>query len=186
VPNASQSGNYLSEADWFDYSIGSENGTGTGNGHFDQITQNVWRYFSDCLLYWLDQTGCPSNTPPNLTASRGIGGLRADFGQGLAPQCWEYIINKVRCRKWDFVFMTESLDGGAVTYRSNRHFDVLNENLIFSLQSAAVASDYRSAFDARRTAYGQSVVLLNNDSHDEQSYADPFEALIRYMACSAD
>ena len=35
VPNASQSGNYLSEADWFDYSIGSESGTGTGNGHFD-------------------------------------------------------------------------------------------------------------------------------------------------------
>ena len=36
VPNSSQSGNYLSEADWFDYSIGSENGTGTGNGHFDR------------------------------------------------------------------------------------------------------------------------------------------------------
>ena len=185
VPNASQSGNYLSEADWFDYSIGDESSTGTGNGHFDQITQNVWRYFSDCLLYWLDQTGCPSNTPPNLTASRGIGGLRADYGQGLAPQCWEYIINKVRCRKWDFVFMTESLDGGAVTYRSNRHFDVLNENLIFDLQNAATASDYRNDFDERRTAYGQSVILLNNDSHDEESYSDPFEALIRYMACGA-
>ncbi len=185
VPNASQSGNYLSEADWFDYSIGNENNTGAGNGHFDPVTQNVWRYFSDCLLYWLDKTGCPSNTPPNLTANLGIGGLRADFGQGLAPQCWEYIINKVRCRKWDFVFMTESLDGGAVTYRSNRHFDVLNENIIFDLQSAAVAGDYRNAFDARRTAYGQSLILLNNDSHDEQSYADPFEALIRYMACGA-
>jgi glycosidase len=206
VPNASQSGNYLSEADWFDYSIGSEEGTGTGpapwssagipsgvasayystgQGHFDQVTQNVWRYFSDCLLYWLDKTGCPSNTPPNLTASRGIGGLRADFGQGLAPQCWEYIINKVRCRKWDFVFMTESLDGGVVTYRSNRHFDVLNENIIFDLQNAATASDYRNAFDARRTEYGQSLILLNNVSHDEQSYSDPFEALIRYLACSA-
>ncbi|HUA38795.1 MAG TPA: hypothetical protein VMA35_10430 [Candidatus Sulfopaludibacter sp.] len=185
VPNASQSGDYLSEADWFDYSIGDENSTGNGNGHFDQITQNVWRYFSDCLLYWLDLTGCPSNTPPDLTANRGIGGLRADFGQGLAPQCWEYIINKVRCRKWDFVFMTESLDGGAVTYRSNRHFDVLNENLIFDLQNAATASDYRSAFDARRTDYGQSVILLNNDSHDEEAYSDPYQALIRYMACSA-
>ncbi len=185
VPNASQSGDYLSEADWFDYSIGNEEGTGTGNGHFDQITQNVWRYYAGILLYWLDMTGCPSNTPPELTASRGIGGLRADFGQGLAPQCWEYIINKVRCRKWDFVFMTESLDGGVVTYRSNRHFDVLNENLIFNLQSAATASDYRSAFDARRTDYGQSVILLNNLSHDEEAYSDPFEALIRYMACSA-
>ena len=80
--------------------------------------------------------------------------------------------------------MTESLDGGNVTYRSNRHFDVLNENLIFDLQNAATASDYRNDFDARRTAYGQSLILLNNDSHDEQSYSDPFEALIRYMACS--
>lgn len=183
VPNSSQSGNYASEGDWFDYTIGSESGTGGGNGHFDAITQNVWRYFSDCILYWLDKTGCPSNTPPNQTY-KGIDGLRADFGQGLPPQCWEYIINKVRTRKWDFVFMTESLDGGAVTYRSNRHFDVLNENLVFQLQSAATASDYRSAFDSRRTSYGQGLVLLNNVSHDEQSYSDPYAALIRYMACS--
>lgn len=182
VPNASQSGNYTSEADWFDYSIGDENGSGNGNGHFDRVTQNVWRYFSDCILYWLDQTGCPANTPANQTY-KGIDGLRADFGQGLPPQCWEYIINKVRCRKWDFVFMTESLDGGAVTYRSNRHFDVLNENLIFALQSAAGASDYRNAFDARRNSYGQGLVLLNNVSHDEQSYSDPYQALIRYMVC---
>jgi len=28
-------------------------------------------------------------------------------------------------------------------------------------------------------------MLLNNVSHDEQSYGDPYEALIRYMACSA-
>ena len=182
VPNSSQTGNYTSEADWFDYTIGSESGTGTGNGHFDQITQNVWRYFSDCILYWLDKTGCPSNTPASLSY-RGIDGLRADFGQGLPPQCWEYIINKVRSRKWDFVFMTESLDGGAVTYRSNRHFDILNENLLFDLESATTASDYRNAFDARRNSYGQGLVLLNNTSHDEQTYSDPFEALIRYMAC---
>ncbi len=183
VPNASQSGNYTSEADWFDYSIGDENSTGSGNGNFDLITRNVWRYFADCILYWLDHTGCPANTPAGQSY-RGIDGLRADFGQGLPPQCWEYIINKVRCRKWDFVFMTESLDGGAVTYRSNRHFDVLNENLIFTLQSAATASDYRNAFDSRRNSYGQGLVLLNNVSHDEQSYTDPFAALIRYMVCS--
>ena len=184
VPNLAQENNYTNEADWFDTSIGNESSTGSGNGHFDHITQNVWRYFSDCLLYWLDQTGCPSNTPPNLTANLGIGGLRADFGQGLPPQCWEYIINKVRTRKWDFVFMTESLDGGNVTYRSNRHFDVLNENLVDDLQSAAVASDYRNDFDARRSAYGQSLILLNNVSHDETNYGDPYQALIRYMACS--
>ena len=184
VGNASQTGNQVNEGDWFDYSVGAENTAGSGNGHFDAITQNVWRYFSDCLLYWLDQTGCPPGTPVDQTF-KGIDGLRADFGQGLPPQCWEYIINKVRTRKWDFVFMTESLDGGAVTYRSNRHFDVLNENLIFSLQSAATAGDYRNAFDSRRGTYGQSLLLLNNVSHDEPAYGDPYDALIRYLVCGA-
>ena len=183
VPNSSQSGNHLSEGDWFDYSTGSESSSGSGNGHFDAVTQNVWKYFSDCILYWLDRTGCPAGTTGSQTW-RGIDGLRADFGQGLPPQCWEYIINKVRSRKWDFVFMSESLDGGVVTYRSNRHFDVLNENIVFPLRSAASASDYRNIFEARRGAYGQSLVLLNTTSHDEQNYADPYQALIRYAACS--
>ena len=184
VANASQSGNQLNEGDWFDYSIGSENGTGSGNGHFDRITQNVWRYFSDVVLYWLTKTGCPAGTPLDQQTDKGIDGLRADFAQGLPPQCWEYIINTVCSRKWDFVFMAESLDGGPVTYRSNRHFDVLNENLLFDLKNATTASDYRSDFDARRNDYGQSLILLNNTSHDEESYSDPYEALIRYMACS--
>ena len=173
--NPGDNNNYLNEADTFDYS--------TSTGSFDKITQNVWRYFSDCLLYWLDKTGCTNGTPVNQTY-HGIDGLRADFGQGLPPQCWEYIINKVRSRKWDFVFMSESLDGGAVTYRSNRHFDILNENIVFPLQSAASATDYRNIFEARRSAYGQGLVLLNNTSHDEQTYSDPYQALIRYMACS--
>ena len=173
--NPSDNGNFSNEADTFDYS--------TNSGSFDRVTQNVWRYFADSVLYWLDKTGCPQGTAANQTY-KGIDGLRADFGQGLPPQCWEYIINKVRARKWDFVFMTESLDGGAVTYRSNRHFDILNENLIFSLQSASTASDYRNAFESRRTAYGQSLVLLNHVSHDEQTYSDPYQALIRHAVVS--
>ena len=190
VANTNQTANYTNEGDWFDYSINLTNGVelgvddpnqyGAGHGHFDYITQNIWRYFSDSILYWLDKTGCPSGTPANQTYSKGIDGVRADFGQGLPPQCWEYIINKVRSRKWDFVFMTESLDGGQVTYRSNRHFDILNENLIFTLETAASTTDYRNAFEARRTAYGQGLVLLNHCSHDEQSYSDPFQALIRH------
>jgi len=177
--NSSSSGAQLSEADWFDYSIGSENSSGDGNGHFDTITQNTWRYFADYILYWLDKTGCPAGTPADQTA-KGIDGLRADFGQGLPPQCWEYIINKTRSRKWDFVFMTESLDGGAVTYRSNRHFDMLNENIVFAFKSAANEADYRNIFESRRSAYGQSLVLLNTTSHDEEGYDDPFQALVRY------
>jgi hypothetical protein len=174
--NPNDNGNYLNEGDWFDTSVAT--------GNFDSVTRNVWRYFSDYVLYWLDQTGCPAGTPASQTY-KGIDGLRADFGQGLPPQCWEYIINKTRNRKWDFVFMSESLDGGAVTYRSSRHFDILNENIVFPLKSAASAGDYRGIFDARRNAYGQGLVLLNTTSHDEENYDDPYAALIRHAACSA-
>ena len=196
VANTSQTANYTNEGDWFDYSINQTNGVesgvddsnsfGSGHGHFDKTTQNVWRYFSDCVLYWLDKTGCPQGTPASQTAGKGIDGVRADFGQGLPPQCWEYIINKTRSRKWDFVFMAESLDGNQVGYRSNRHFDILNENLIFAIETNlpsrpfVYTSDYRNAFEARRSAYGQGLVLLNHVSHDEPSYTIPFEALIRH------
>src|SRR4029077_16989427 len=45
---------YKNEGDWFDYTIGS-NGISndgldaqfnSGNGHFDTITQNMWKYFA--------------------------------------------------------------------------------------------------------------------------------------------
>lgn len=177
-------GNYLNEQDWFDYSIGNEGSYGSGNGHFDAVTQHVWKYFAQYTLYWLDQTGVPAGSDMATQTARGIGGLRADFGQGLPPQVWEYIINKTRARKWNFVFMAESLDGGAVTYRSNRHFDVLNENIVFPLKSASNASDYRSIFEARRSAYGQGLVLLNDTSHDEENYDDPWQAVVRYAVVS--
>ena len=183
--NPNDNGNYLNEQDWFDYSIGNEGSAGDGNGHFDQVTQNVWRYFSNYTLYWLTQTGVPAGSDLATQTSHGIGGLRADFGQGLPPQLWEYIINKTRTRKWNFVFMAESLDGGAVTYRSNRHFDIENENIVFPLKSAGNASDYRGIFEGRRSAYGQALVLLNNMSHDEEAFADPWQAVVRYAVCSA-
>jgi hypothetical protein len=177
--NSGSTGAHQNEGDWFDSSIGSENSSGGGNGHFDTVTHNVWKYFADYALYWLDKTGHPNGTPANQS-HKGVDGLRADFGQGLPPQAWEYIINKVRTRKWDFVFMSESLDGGAVTYRSNRHFDILNENILFELKSAANVNDYRTLLENRRISYGQGLVLLNTTSHDEENYDDPFQALVRY------
>jgi hypothetical protein len=182
--NPGGNGNYNNEQDWFDYSIGNEASSGGGNGHFDAVTQNVWKYFANYTLYWLSQTGVPQGTDLATQTSHGIGGLRADFGQGLPPQLWEYIINKTRARKWNFVFMAESLDGGAVTYRSNRHFDLLNENIVFPLKIASTTNDFRGIFDSRRSAYGQSLVLLNNMSHDEEAFADPWYAVIRYAVCN--
>jgi hypothetical protein len=203
VTNSGSSGNYNNENDSFfgyfgssPYPNGDPNWTSTDftfNSANNNITRNIWKYFAQYVPYWLSQTGhvdgngnLQGNTTSGTYAarlaadSRGIDGLRADFGQGLPPQCWEYIINVARSWKWNFVFMTESLDGGAVTYRSARHFDILNENIIFPFQSASQTSDYRGIFDQRRTIYGQGLVLLNNMSHDEQAYVDPFQPLVRF------
>lgn len=173
--NNSSTDKQKDEGDWFDYTVPS--------GNFDSYAHKVWQYFAEYTLYWLDKTGHPLGTPKSQ-ASKGIDGLRCDFGQGLPPQAWEYIINRARSVKWNFVFMSESLDGGEVTYRSNRHFDVLNENVVFSLKSATTTSAYRSAFEDRRSWYGQGLVLLNSSSHDEANYDDPWQALIRY-ACGS-
>ena len=182
---ADQNDNPFDEGDWFDYSIGSEGSSGDNNGHFDTTTQNVWRYFTDYLLHWLTQTGCTPGTSISDQAWKGVDGLRADFAQGLPPQAWEYMVNRARDRKWSFVFMAESLDGGPVTYRSSRHFDLLNENIVFAVagqnvSSNSMTSNLRSIFESRRSSYGQSMVLLNTVSHDEQSLADPWEALLRF------
>lgn len=198
LDNATNQNDYKNEGDWFDYSVGNEGSDGPGNGHFDGITQNMWKYFAYYIPYWLWKTGHTDgsgNLMGNSTNSdlvvrrleddRGLDGIRADFAQGLPPQLWEYIINYARSYKWDFVFLAESLDGGAVTYRSGRHFDVLNENVIFDLYSAQYASDFRSIYDGRRSAYGQALVLYDTESHDEAGYSDPYQALIRYACNSA-
>jgi hypothetical protein len=154
-------------------------------------TKGVWRYFGEVLPHWIVQSGHRGyNSSGADGASRdaldaaGIDGLRKDFGQGLPPQAMEYIINRTHEVKWNFVFMTESLDGEQVTYRSSRHFALLNENIVFRLQNATTSSSYRSIIEDRRSAYGQSLVLLNNTSHDELPYADPWEAVIRYATLS--
>jgi glycosidase len=171
--NPQDDNNDLSAADWFDYS--------TDIGSFDDVTQNVWRYFADSLLYWLDQTGCTNGTPANQT-SVGIDGIRADFATGLPPQCWEYIINTVRSRKWDFVFLAESLGSGAAPYRSSRDFDIVNDSVYSQFQTASTAANYQTIFNSERSNYGECLMLWNATSHDVGFYyTDPYQALIRFM-----
>ncbi|HXD01440.1 MAG TPA: alpha-amylase family glycosyl hydrolase [Verrucomicrobiae bacterium] len=174
--NPQNDNNDLSADDWFDYS--------TNTGNFDRITQNVWRYRANSILYWLNQTGCTNGTPANLT-SVGIDGLRADFADGLPPQCWEYIINKVRSQKWDFVFLAESLSWpppSATTYRSGRDFDILCDSVYNGFQTASSAASYQSIFNSERSSYGQCLMLWNAASHDAGFYyTDPYQALIRFM-----
>ena len=49
----SQEFDFRDEGDWFDDSVGQEDGEGAGNGHFDAVTQKVWRYFGGYLPFWL-------------------------------------------------------------------------------------------------------------------------------------
>ena len=208
--NPQDNGNQLNENDRFYYAAtgqGTASNPENANWNSDDdpsgartanVTQQVWKYFARYATYWLEKTrpaGQNRNSTPgdgNATAryafdAKGIDGLRCDFGQGLPPQCWEYIINVARSKKWSFVMMSESLDGGAVTYRSNRHFDVLNENIVFPLKSAGNTTNFRQVFEDRRNAYGQGLVLLNTTSHDEENYANIFHPLLRhYVTCSID
>jgi hypothetical protein len=84
VANQTQQENYKNEGDWFDYSVGSEDGNGTGNGHFDQITQRVWQFFGDYMQFWLTETGTPRtrNTRHSISAP-----VLADCGQTLPRAC---------------------------------------------------------------------------------------------------
>jgi hypothetical protein len=76
--------------------------------------------------------------------------------------------------------MAETLDGGPVSYRSARHFDLLNENLIYALHHAIKARDFQQVYEQRFAAYGGMPILLNTTSQDEDNYKDPFQAFIRY------
>lgn len=155
-------------------------------------TRDLWEYFAYYPIYWLEKTGHPAGTPA-ADAHKGIDGLRCDFAQGLPNEFWEYCINKTRSVKWNFVFMAESLDGyrtvagskrHGVGYRSARHFDVLNENIVFHWRDTHFGYPANgpgsgnptpdkstgatfNAYNDRRQAY-EGVILLNNlTSHDE-------------------
>jgi hypothetical protein len=136
----------------------------------------LWRYFGYYPTYWLQQTGHSlSNSTTGSAAARlaadnkGIDALRCDFGQGLPNPLWEYLINKTRSVKWNFVFMAETLDGAEPGYRSNRVFDILNENMVFQFTASHVNKEYdvQTALESRRSTYRTGAILLNITSHDE-------------------
>ncbi len=176
-------------------------------------TKQLWQYFAYYPIYWLEKTGHPQGTPKSESA-KGIDGLRCDFAQGLPSEFWEYTINKTRSVKWDFLFMAESLDGyrevieGTVTnkhhgvgYRSARHFDILNENLVYYWRdnffaqyrggSASTGTPNRTTsptqtqLDNRKLAFRNVPLLLNLTSHDDiySTYHQP--SLMNAYACLA-
>ena len=158
----------------------------------DPQTKELWNYFANYPLYWLEKTGLTGGQTTEQQKTLGVAGLRCDFAQGLPNEFWEYTINKTRCWKWNFLFMAESLDGNrdvdgsprhGVGFRSARHFDILNENMVFVWRNDFF--DYRTfadqtasvpnrstgllwqQFDKRKNAFELSPILLNLTSHDE-------------------
>jgi hypothetical protein len=118
--------------------------------------------------------------------------------------------------KWDFLFMAESLDGNrnvgdnpedpsyrrhGVGYRSARHFDILNENIVFfwrdlffnypangGTRTPATPSnaDIFNAYADRRQAFDNVVLLNNLVSHDEVfPHNDPYRLFYAYAQVAA-
>lgn len=173
--NPDNNGDYINEGDTYD----------TEGMTADTVA--LWRYFGYYTEYWLKKTGHPTNNLNAAYDDYGIDSLRCDFGQGLPPQLWEYIINRTRKMKWNFVFMAETLDGGVPGRRSNRHFDILNENLVFRFTQEKINQSWqlRQALEDRRTAYSGGSVLLNLTGHDEvMPDNDPWLVASRYGAVS--
>jgi hypothetical protein len=154
----------------------------------------LWRYLGYYPEYWLEKTGHSlSNSTSGLAAARltaddkGIDSLRCDFGQGLPNGLWEYIINRTRAKKWNFVFMAETLDGAEPGYRSNRVFDILNESIVFQFTQTKVnkESDIQIQLENRRNTYRSGSILLNITGHDEiLPDNDPWLNATRYGALS--
>ena len=175
--NPDNNGDYLNEDDVYDFAGMSAD------------TMDLWKYFAYYPEYWLKKTGHSGTNAWTLAADeRGIDSLRCDFGQGLPPQLWEYIINRTRSMKWNFVFMAETLDGGKPGYRSNRHFDLLNENLVFQFTQSKISdsSTLSYAFYQRGQSYSGGAILLNITSHDEvMADNDAWLCASRYAAVSS-
>ena len=166
--------------------------------YYDQMlpaTKLLWKYMASYPEYWLKKTGHSGVNQPGVTDANGvltddygIDGLRCDYAQGLPSQFWEYLINRTRSKKWNFLFMAETLDGGLVGKRSNRHFDILNENMVFRFTQDKVSepAPLQAALEERRTLYGNGIILLNLTGHDEPlPFGDPWATASRYAMVSA-
>ncbi|HTJ53785.1 MAG TPA: alpha-amylase family glycosyl hydrolase [Nitrosospira sp.] len=144
-------------------------------GGYDFEVVNVWNYFAYLFPYWLDRT------------DNKLDGIRADFAQGLPPQAWEYIINKTRQKKWDFIFLAEALDPDPIRYRVARHFDLLTtvDHWLYR-NSSVTMSQLAGSLEQEANIYGYNApVLHNGTSHDEDGNADAWLMTARYAVAAA-
>ncbi len=144
-------------------------------GGHDFEVENLWNYFAYLLPYWLTLT------------DGGLDGIRADFAQGLPPRAWEYIINKTRQKKWDFVFLAEVLDPPQVMYRANRHFDVMTsvDHYLYRLNDITTTQLAASLEKEARNFGYNACIMHNGTSHDESGNPDQWAMVARYGICAA-
>lgn len=144
-------------------------------GGRDYEVVNVWNYFAAVLGFWLDRTG------------NKLDGIRADFAQGLPPQAWEYIINKTRQKKWDFVFLAEVLDPDPIRYRMNRQFDIITtvDHWLYR-NDGVTTTQLVSSLDAEAGLYGYNAAILHNGtSHDEEGNGNLWLMTARYAVAAS-
>ncbi len=145
-------------------------------GGHDFEVEAVFNYFARILPFWLEQT------------NNKLAGIRADFAQGLPPQAWEYIINKTRQKKWDFVFLAEALDPDVIRYRVNRYFDMLTtvDHGLYR-NSGVTMSQLAGSLENETQLYGYNAAVLHNGtSHDEEGNGNAWLMMARYAVAASN
>lgn len=144
-------------------------------GGHDTEVEALWKYFAYILPYWLQKT------------NNKLDGIRADFAQGLPPQLWEYIVNRTRQKKWDFVFLAEALDPDTVRYRVNRAFDLITTVDHFLYRDTGVAaSRLIDSLESEANLYGYNAAVMHNGtSHDEDGNENAWLMAARYAVAAS-
>lgn len=138
-------------------------------------TARLWQYFAHLFEFWLDKTGGK------------LAGIRADFAQGLPNHLWEFIVNKTRQARWDFVFLAEVLDPDPIQYRLNKVFDLLTSKDHYLYRKTDVSmSELFGSIEAEARLFGaESLVMHNGTSHDEDGNPDRWVMTARYAIAAA-
>ncbi|QWV93792.1 hypothetical protein KP004_00945 [Geomonas oryzisoli] len=141
----------------------------------DSETERLWQYFGYILPYWIEKSGGK------------LAGIRADFAQGLPNQLWEYIVNRTRKARWDFIFLAEVLDPDVIQYRLNRVFDVLTtkDHHLYRMNAVRMTDLFHS-LEAESTLFGgEALVMHNGTSHDEMGNDNKWAMMARYAVTAS-
>lgn len=141
----------------------------------DADTAAVWAWFAHILPFWIRATNGK------------LAGVRADFAQGLPNQLWEFMINKTRQARWDFVFLAEVLDPDPVQYRLNKVFDVLTtlDHYLYRKTDVRTGELVGSLEREARIFGGEALLMHNGTSHDESGNPDRWAMVARYAVAAS-